>query len=316
MKLTSATRSSIQEAASVLRKGGLVAFPTETVYGLGGDALNPLAVAKIFEVKNRPQFDPLIVHIHHLDQLNQLVTEIPDKAEKLIKIFWPGPLTLVLFKKPIIPDIVTSGLATVAIRMPSHKIALELLAAANIPIAAPSANPFEYLSPTTAKHVKEQLGQKIDMILDGGPCSIGLESTVIDFTEKEPLVLRPGGLAIEEIESVIGKVTISDAKNKKSPGQLDKHYAPRTPLLITEEKKLIPGQKIGLLSFKKPSHKIDFKRIEILSENGDLKEAATRLFSCLHTLDKAGLDIIYAEPVPEMGLGKAIMNRLRKAAGK
>lgn len=313
MKFVPADSKSIQEAGAILKAGGLVAFPTETVYGLGADAFNTKAVARIFEVKNRPYFDPLIVHIHELSLLRKLAAELPPNAEKLIKKFWPGPLTLVLPKKGIVPDIVTAGLATVALRMPDHPIALELIEKSGVPVAAPSANPFEYLSPTTARHVRDQLGEKIDMILDGGPCLIGLESTVIDFSEKEPMLLRPGGLALEEIESIIGKIKISNSGNLKSPGQLEKHYSPRTPVKITLNKNGLSGKKIGLLAFKSAQNTSAFKKIEILSADGDLKEAAARFFSCLHSLDEAGLDLIYAEPLPETGLGRAIMNRLRKA---
>ncbi|MBI1870188.1 MAG: threonylcarbamoyl-AMP synthase [Chlamydiae bacterium] len=312
----------IEQAASLIKKGGLVAFPTETVYGLGANALDPIAVAKIFEVKGRPHFDPLIIHILDISFLDFLCQNVPDQARILAQKFWPGPLTLVLPKKKIIPDLVTSGLQTVAIRIPSHPIALELIRISGVPIAAPSANPFKYLSPTTAEHVLNQLGNKVDMILEGGPCSIGLESTVMDLSNDEPCILRPGGLALEEIESVIGPLKTHFPPKKKgslnSPGQLERHYSPRTPLKILEEGEFPKGNfgKIGLLAFKTISRKWNAVKIEILSPQGDLKEAAAHLFSSLHRLDEAGLDIIYAEPVPEIGLGIAIMNRLRKAEMK
>ena len=210
----------IQKAAGIIQEGGLVAFPTETVYGLGADALNPYAVARIFEVKNRPTFDPLIVHVADIRQAEILVLKFPEKALKLIEKFWPGPLTLVLPKAPIVPDIVTSSLPTVAIRVPNHLMALELIRESGRPIAAPSANPFGQVSPTTVDHVRRSLGNKVDMILDGGPCAIGVESTVISFTGKEPALLRPGGVPLEDIQALIGKVIQAAGSSDKpqSPG--------------------------------------------------------------------------------------------------
>ena len=211
----------IRQAAEIIKKGGLVAFPTETVYGLGADAFNPLAVARIFEVKRRPYFDPLIVHVSNHADLEKLVIKIPSKAKKLIEQFWPGPLTVVLLKKEQVPDIVNAGLLTVAIRMPKHPMALSLIEQADCPIAAPSANPFGYLSPTTAEHVRDQLGDQIDFILDGGPCEVGVESTIISFSEKRPRLLRPGGVDIEEIESVIGSVEIKPSEEGRPPRPWD-----------------------------------------------------------------------------------------------
>ncbi len=318
VKILKVDEDSLREAASIIKAGGLVAFPTETVYGLGACALNPKAVAKIFEVKQRPHFDPIIVHIADFKDVYRLCTKVNEKAKLLIEKFWPGPLTLVLPKSNIVPDIVTAGLDTVAIRMPSHPVALKLIKKAEVPIAAPSANLFGHLSPTTAEHVAEQLGDKIDLIIDGGKCPIGIESTVLDISN-EPIVLRLGGLPVEEIEKVIDKVKILSLSEKpRSPGQLPRHYSPRTPLKIireNEELKIQKGIKAGLLAFKQPKNESFFEKIEVLSSSGDLREAACNLFSCLHKLDKAGLDIIYAEPVPEIGLGKAIMDRLRKAEG-
>lgn len=308
----------IKLAAELLKKGGLVAFPTETVYGLGANALDPRAVARIFEVKNRPRFDPIIVHIHSQQDIKQLCLDVDERAKRLMKKFWPGPLTLILPKSSLVPDIVTAGLSTVAIRMPSHPIAKELIKEAGIPIAAPSANPFGYLSPTTAEHVKEQLGEQVDLILDGGRCPIGVESTVIDLTGLDPVLLRPGGLPVEEIEQIIGEVKKSSNNSEKprSPGQLPHHYAPRTPIKILQDKKFkIPGDtRIGLLAFTPPKEKLPYEMVEILSSQGDLREATGNFFSCLHRLDKAGLDVIYAEPVAETGLGRAIMDRLRRAS--
>lgn len=318
VKVFTATLESIKLAGIIIRKGGLVAFPTETVYGLGADALNPMAVARIFEVKNRPRFDPIIVHVNSLADIEWLCLKVDDRARRLMEKFWPGPLTLTLPKSPIVPDIVTAGLPTVAVRMPSHPVALELIKEAGTPIAAPSANLFGYLSPTTAEHVREQIGNKIDLILDGGKCPVGVESTVVSFVRKEPMLLRPGGLPLEDIERIIGKVKIprSDPKRPQSPGQLPRHYSPRTPLqLKTGEIVLEKGKKIGFLAFT-PKETLPYEMVEVLSPKGDLREAAANLFSCLHKLDKAGVDIIYAEPIPEEGLGRAIMDRLRRAAVK
>ncbi len=318
INVVKATPKALQDAGDIIRTGGLVAFPTETVYGLGADALNPQAVARIFEVKNRPRFDPLIVHIADFFEVERLYHSPNKKAEKLIERFWPGPLTIILLKSKVVPDIVTAGLSTVAIRMPAHPVALNLIKEAGAPIAAPSANPFGYLSPTTAWHVREQVGEKVDMILDGGKCPIGVESTVIDLTEAEPILLRPGGLPLEEIEAVIGKVKLSttDYLKPRSPGQLPCHYSPRTPIKILKEVEfdMVQGKKVGLLAFKPPKGELPYKVVEVLSSRGDLREAAANFFTQLHRLDAAGLDIIYAEPVPEVGLGRAIMDRLRRAS--
>ncbi len=311
--------SEIQKAAEIIQEGGLVAFPTETVYGLGADALNPYAVARIFEVKNRPQFDPLIVHVADMRQAEILALKFPEKALRLIEKFWPGPLTVVLQKAAIVPDIVTSSLPTVAIRVPNHPMALELIRESGRPIAAPSANPFGGVSPTTAEHVRQSLGGKIDMILDGGPCLVGVESTVISFVGKEPVLLRPGGVSLEEIQAIIGKVEIHTSAVDKplAPGQLDHHYAPRTPLILDDSLESLPeGKKIGLLAFQKPKTSYTFAAIEILSEKGDLKEAAANLFAALRRLDEKNLDLIVAHPVPHAGLGRAINDRLYKASRK
>ncbi|MCD6412454.1 threonylcarbamoyl-AMP synthase, partial [bacterium] len=282
-------------------------------------AFNPKAVAKIFEVKNRPFFDPLIVHIADFEDLKKVALKVDERVKILIKKFWPGPLTLVLPKTKEVPEIVSAGLKTVAIRMPSHPVALKLIKEAQVPIAAPSANLFGHLSPTEAKHVANQLGEKIDLILDGGKCPIGIESTILDLTSSPPALLRAGGLALEEIERVIGKVRIiKKSKKVRSPGELPSHYAPKTPLKILKEKdfKLPKNIKAGFLAFTPPKKKLPFEKIEILSLKGDLSEAAANFFSALHRLDEAGLDIIYAQPLPEIGLGRAMMERLRKAEAK
>ncbi len=310
----------IHRAAQIIKKGGLVAFPTETVYGLGADAFNALAVARIFEVKKRPYFDPLIVHVANPSNVEKLAKETPSNARKLIEKFWPGPLTIVLLKEEKIPDIVTAGLPTLAIRMPNHPMALALIEESNCPIAAPSANPFGYLSPTTAEHVRDQLGDQVDLILDGGPCPVGVESTIVSFSEEKPMLLRPGGVSLEEIESVIGKVEISFSQGRPSaPGMLPKHYAPRTPIILDQGEKNLDrykDKKIGLLLFQEPKHNSKYHAVEILSTKGDLREAAANLFAAIRRLDALHLDLIVAEPIPDVGLGRAIMDRLRRAASK
>jgi L-threonylcarbamoyladenylate synthase len=311
----------VDQAAEILRKGGIVAFPTETVYGLGANTFNPIAVARIFEVKKRPYFDPLIVHVASQGGLDKLVSEIPPDAKKVIEQFWPGPLTIVLLKKEEVPEIVTSGLPTVAVRMPRHPMALSLIALSGSPIVGPSANPFGYLSPTTAEHVRNQLGNQIDFILDGGPCEVGVESTIISFKEKRPRLLRPGGVPLEEIESIIGQVEVHPRVEDKplAPGMLRRHYAPRTPILLDWENKNFDfnrDKKIGLLVFQEPRWSFKFHHIEVLSKKGDFREAAANLFAAIRRLDELNLDVILAETIPEVGLGRAIMDRLRRASAK
>jgi L-threonylcarbamoyladenylate synthase len=310
----------IRQAAEIIRQGGIVAFPTETVYGLGADAYHPLAVARIFEVKKRPSFDPLIVHIASPAHLRKLVKDIPSSAKKLTEKLWPGPLTVVLFKEEHIPDIVTAGLPTIAVRMPDHPMALSLIKESNCPIAAPSANPFGYLSPTTAEHVREQLGDRVDLILDGGPCPVGVESTIVSFLEDKPRLLRPGGVSLEEIVAMIGKVEINPTKDRPSaPGMLPRHYAPRTPILLDWDEKHLDtykDKKIGFLAFQEPENLLEFEHIEVLSKKGDFREAAANLFSAIRRLDALGLDLILSEAVPEVGLGRAIMDRLRRATSR
>jgi L-threonylcarbamoyladenylate synthase len=307
----------IELAAQIIRDGGLVAFPTETVYGLGADAGNPRAVARIFEVKARPRIDPLIVHVADFESAKQYGC-FPAFADVLTRRFWPGPLTLIVAKKPSVPPIVTAGLDTVAIRVPAHPAALALIRAAGCGIAAPSANPFGYVSPTEAQHVAEQLGPAIDLILDGGACSIGVESTIVSLTSSVCSVLRVGGTPIEEIESIIGKVEIAleGGIHPQAPGQLKRHYSTRTPLEIAEEflGTMDPGEKVGLLSLMEPPNPQDYAAIEILSPSGNLREAAANLFSALRRLDTLSLDRIVARPVREEGLGRAIMDRLRRCS--
>lgn len=310
---------SIEVAVNALKEGKLIVFPTETVYGLGANAFNPIAVSKIFEVKRRPRFDPLIVHIGNIDYVEKIVKYLPPQALKLGERFWPGPLTIVLPKKEEIPDIVTAGLPTVGVRIPSHPVALDLLKRVPFPIAAPSANPFGYLSPTSVSQLDSQIRSNAEVILNGGPCRVGVESTIILLDEGRAFLLRPGGLPLEEIEDIVGKVEpLSISSKPLSPGSLPFHYAPNKPLIIFENFKDIGREKfkkIGVLFFKKPDYELEgISKFEILSERGDLREAATNFFSALHRLDNSDVDVIYAEPVPEEGLGRAIMDRLKKAS--
>ncbi|MCX6169331.1 MAG: L-threonylcarbamoyladenylate synthase [Ignavibacteriales bacterium] len=318
MNLIKANKESIRQAAEIIKNGGLVAFPTETVYGLGADGLNPIAVAKIFEVKKRPAFNPLILHIADKNWLKKFSNIQNEKVDRLINKFWPGPLTLVLPKTEIVPDIVTSGNPTVAVRMPNHPVALKLIEASGTPIAAPSANKFGHLSPTEASHVAKYLGDKVDMILDGGKCSVGVESTIIQLHENEIYLLRPGGLSKEEIEKEIGEIKVGSINIDKpnAPGQLPFHYSPQTPLKFFNKKFLDENKKIGMLFFKECKLDFPFAETRILSPSGDLREAAANLFSFLHELEKENLDLILVEAIEEKGLGRAIMDRLKKATNK
>jgi len=303
----SATASAIKEAAAILRDGGLVAFPTETVYGLGADATNGKAVAAIFAAKGRPSFNPLIVHVTDRAAAETLVAFTP-RARALADAFWPGPLTLVLPRKDNSPLslLVSAGLDTVAIRVPSHPIAQHLIAAADRPIAAPSANVSGHVSPTTAAHVAEELGHKVDVILDGGPTSVGLESTVIGFEAGKPVLLRPGGVSREDIERITGPLILPANPKVQSPGQLESHYAPRARLRLNA-RDTQPGE--ILLAFGKdtPSSAAN------LSATGDLREAAANLFAMLRMLDKK-TEAIAVMPIPYDGLGEAINDRLKRAS--
>lgn len=317
------TGQDIRLAANFLKEGKLVAIPTETVYGLAGNALNPEAVASIFETKNRPSFDPLIIHVSGIRQAEKYTEDFPKSLQKLAEKFWPGPLTLLLPRKNIIPDLVTSGLDRVAVRVPDHELTLELLKSLEFPLAAPSANPFGYISPTTAEHVDAQLGEKIPYILDGGPCKVGLESTIVGMEGEEVIIYRLGGLEIAEIESIIGEVKIKDhsSSNPQAPGLLESHYAPLKPFILGNLDELIPGfQKrnidFAVLSFSRQIEEIPTGRQFCLSENSDLKEAAANLFAAMRQLDESGAELILAELVPEDGLGKAINDRLKRAAAK
>ncbi|NJD19849.1 MAG: threonylcarbamoyl-AMP synthase [Gemmatimonadetes bacterium] len=307
----------VERAAQVLRQGGLVAFPTETVYGLGADALNPSAVARVFECKGRPRFDPLIVHLAEAGALRSVAAAVPEAAAQLARRFWPGPLTLVLLKRAEVPDITTSGLPTVAARVPDHPLALSLLERAGMPVAAPSANPFGRVSPTRAEHVIEQLAGDVDMILDGGPCRVGVESTIVGLTGPRPTLLRAGGVPVEEVEAVVGPLEHPPRRSDRplAPGGLESHYAPRTPLVLgAPESFELPAGRVGLLALREPRSRTGYAAVEVLSPTGDLREAAVRLIAALRALDARGLDLIVAEPVPETGLGRAIQDRLRRGA--
>ena len=310
-------KTNLRKAADVLQSGGLVAFPTETVYGLGANALDATAVARVFEVKRRPRFDPLIVHVHSMVQARLVACYWRDTAVELARRFWPGPLTLVLPKSDVVPDIVTSGLSTVAVRVPDHPLALALIAEAGLPVAAPSANTFGSISPTRAEHVRKQLDGEIDLLLDGGPCRVGVESTILSLEDDVPLLLRAGGTPLEEIESVVGPVRRqrSDPGRPTAPGQCPQHYAPKTQLVLWQDDGSPPASpRAGLLTLCPPADPNQFAAVEVLAESGNLREAATNLFAALHRLDAMGLDLIVAVPVPDEGLGLAINDRLRRAA--
>jgi L-threonylcarbamoyladenylate synthase len=316
--LSALESSSIEEAAAVLRAGGIVAFPTETVYGLGANAFDARAVARVFATKGRPAFDPLIVHLHSAEALPRVADGSDERVSRLAERFWPGPLTLVLRRTEAVPEIVTSGLDTVGVRVPGHLAAQALLQAVGVPLAAPSANPFGYVSPTTAAHVAEQLGDAVDLVLDGGPCRVGIESTILSLAP-EPVLLRPGGVAREDLEAVLGIriPTATPGARVLAPGTLPSHYAPRTPLRLLDAPAPAPratSRRVGLLAFTAGPHE-GYAVVERVSPDGSLVTAAANLFAALRRLDAAGLDLVLAEPCPEVGLGLAIMDRLRRAAG-
>ncbi len=316
------TGSDVSQAGAWIRRGGLVAFPTETVYGLGANALDPAAAARIFEAKRRPHFDPLIVHVAKLEELKPLVADFPPLAEELAANFWPGPLTLVLPKSPKVPDLVTSGLSTVAVRIPRHPLAVRLLEAAQVPVAAPSANRFGRLSPTRAEHVAEQLGDRIDYILDGGPCEVGVESTVLALTSLGPRLLRPGGVSLEDLEALIGPISVIDkaqpGETPAAPGMLSKHYAPETRVVVVDSPNQFPADRSrsALLTLRPLSEaeSAGFSAVEVLSAAGNLREAAANFFAAMRRLDEAEADQIVAVRFPNEGLGRALNDRLKRAA--
>ncbi|MBR3074009.1 L-threonylcarbamoyladenylate synthase [Fibrobacter sp.] len=312
--------TSVSEAARLLKDGEVVAIPTETVYGLAGNAFEPKALAKIFAAKERPTFDPLIVHIADIAQLTDIAKDIPDSAYKLAEAYWPGPMTIILPKKDCIPDLCTSALPSVAVRFPSHPIAQAIIKKSGLPLAAPSANLFKHVSPTTAEHVAAQLADRIAGIVDGGPCSVGVESSIISLAGEKPTVLRPGAITPEMFAKVLGDVTIKESTSKPgqpmlAPGQCDTHYRPQVPLYYGK----IPA------SFTLPEHTV---RIAFgtqagpipatvnLSATGDMVEATSKLYAFMHDLDDPKYDLILVDPIPNTGVGMALNDRLKRASIK
>ncbi len=310
----------IVAAKSLLVEGKLVAIPTETVYGLAGNALDESAILEIFKVKRRPKFDPLIAHTDSIEKIKSLVTHIPDQLLELGKAFWPGPLTILLEKKAHVPDILTSGLPHIAVRIPDHPLTTSLLSSLDFPLAAPSANPFGYISPTTAQHVQDQLGDLIPYILDGGACQVGLESTILGFDAKHrPVIYRLGGMKIDDIESAIGKVrlNINVSSDPTAPGMLKSHYAPTKPLIIGRIPDLMTKysqRRFGIITFAQHFDSVPEDRQVVLSSKGALDEAASRLFGALRQMDNSDVEMIFTEKFPEQGLGAAINDRLKRAA--
>lgn len=329
----------IERAAALLRAGQVVAFPTETVYGLGANALDADAVEKIFLAKDRPAYDPLIVHLKGYEWLPQVVREVHPNVPQLAARFWPGPLTLILPRQPVIPDRVTAGLDTVAVRVPAHPVAQALLAAADLPVAAPSANRFGYTSPTIAAHVLADLGGRIPLILDGGPTQIGVESTVLDLTRPVPTILRPGGITREALESVLGQVELArqpgpEEAAQPSPGLLPRHYAPHAHLVLFRssfsqalpalrgrvQAALAAGRKIAILLQEEDLPALlDLRQkveLRVLSRRDDLLTFSQNLYAALRDLDQIGADEVFVCTLPDTGLGLAINNRLTKAAAE
>lgn len=333
------SKVTITLAAKLLQDGQLVAFPTETVYGLGAHALDAQAVRKIFQAKERPSYDPLIVHLHTIEALPRIARNISETVYALAEAFWPGPLTLILPRQDTVPDIVTSGLPTVAVRIPSHPVALALLQAANLPVAAPSANRFGYTSPTTAAHVLADLNGRIPLILDGGPTHIGVESTVLDMTSTPPRILRPGGVSLEALRRILGAVTMAvqpekDTQQPPSPGMLPRHYAPHAHLVLFKgaPESVYQAMKVRAKQALKRHQKLAFmlpdedrKRFENFPQTaqfiwlGSLKhipDISKNLYAAMRQLDQAGAEIVLTHNLPETGLGAAINNRLSKAAAE
>jgi len=326
-----------KDAAKALRDGKLVAFPTETVYGLGADALNPDAVRRIYEAKGRPSDNPLIVHIAEVSSLDELVGEIPEAAALLIDAFWPGPLTMVFKKSNLVPDIITAGLDTVAVRMPDNPIAQKLIRDAGVPVAAPSANISGRPSPTTCKHVIDDMMGRIEYIIDGGPCQVGVESTVLDVTSEVPVILRPGGITWEMLKKVLGNVAadpvleIKGDMKPRSPGMKYRHYSPKAEMFLVSGKpdsvvkkinELIKessrkGLKVGVLTSRENEDKYNADVIITAGSVMHIEQIAAGLYDSLRTFDDEKVDIIYSETFEEKGVGRAVMNRLKKAsAGK
>lgn len=314
--------NSIPKAVTLLNQEQIIAIPTETVYGLAGNIYSPKAIESIFTMKQRPFFNPLIVHIKSAADLSEIARDIPEKAALLAKAFWPGPLTLVLKKHIAVPDLVTGGKDTVAVRVPNHPVILALLNQLAYPLAAPSANPFGSISPTTATHVADYFEEVLPMVLNGGACQRGIESTIIGFENGEPILYRLGSLAVEDIQAVVGQVKMitHDDIAPAAPGMFSKHYAPLTTTFLTADvkKKLttFPDQKIGVVVFQKEVNDPKIIQQEVLSPTGNLAEAASQLYAALHRLDHCNLDCIIAERFPDFGLGKTINDRLKRATQK
>ena len=312
--------TSVSEAARLLKEGEVVAIPTETVYGLAGNAFEPKALAKIFAAKERPTFDPLIVHIAEIAQLTDIAKDIPDSAYKLAEAYWPGPMTIILPKKDCIPDLCTSGLPSVAVRFPSHPVAQAIIKESGLPLAAPSANLFKHVSPTTAEHVAAQLADRIAGIVDGGACSVGVESSIISLAGETPTVLRPGAITPEMFSKVIGNVTVKESTSKpgqamQAPGQCDTHYRPQVPLYFGEipEGYKLPARTVRI-AFGKQAGAIP--ATVNLSESGDMTEATSKLYAYMHDLDKPEYDLILVDPIPNTGVGMALNDRLKRASVK
>jgi len=309
----------IAQAITLLNTDDVVAIPTETVYGLAGNIYSEQAIKKIFAVKKRPLFNPLIVHVATIAQAEALVLGFPEKAQKLAQAFWPGSLTLILKKKPTVPDLITAGKDSVALRIPNHPVTLELLNRLDFPLAAPSANPFGSISPTQASHVNDYFKDAINMVLDGGTCTNGLESTIIGFENDEAVVYRLGSIALEEIIAVIGNVTIKNTKDSAplAPGMLSRHYAPSTKTYLVDDVALFianhAGKKIGVITHDQQVTATPLLVLKRLSQTANLKEAAAVLYSTMHELDRLKLDLIVAQRFPDYGMGKSINDRLERA---
>jgi L-threonylcarbamoyladenylate synthase len=310
----------IQSAAEHLLRGELVAIPTETVYGLAANALDEKAVARIYEVKQRPLHNPLIIHVADVEQIAMYTTELPYTAQKLLHKFAPGPLTLLLPRNSAIPDIVTAGSPLVAVRIPDHPMTLELLRQTGIPLAAPSANPFGYISPTTAGHVEKMLGDKIPYILDGGPCEAGIESTIIGFPDGVPTIYREGAIPKDLIEELIGLVAVFEGKKIHAPGMSAVHYSPNTPLILCDDvEQAIRDHdhfRIGVITYGKYATGVTADNQWILCKGDDREAAAHNLYAALHEMDERNYELIIAKVFPETGLGSALNDRLRRAAMK
>lgn len=309
----------IAEAVACLNREEVIGLPTETVYGLAGNIFSEKAIRNIFSIKQRPLFNPLIVHIGRAEMVEQIAQNIPLQAYQLITAFWPGPLTLVLERKAGIPDLVTGGKDTVAVRMPNHPMALALLEMLEYPLAAPSANPFGSISPTTAQHVASYFPQQLELVLDGGPCERGVESTIVGFPDGVPTLYRHGSIPAEDIEAELGQLAYLTRKEHApdAPGMLSRHYAPATRIILsTDVAKTAAantGQKTGLLLFSQPLQMTNIVHQEILSPKEDMKEAAMHLYAAMHRLDQMGLDLIIAQRFPDIGLGRTINDRLERA---